>query len=102
MATNHAPGSFEEYLAYLSGEQATYSPDPFRVTAAKQNREQFPNGCQLCGEQAGAEMGEFWLDEEKHEVTVHYHRDDDPETTLVEHSVIAHAQCGIDAGLEMA
>jgi hypothetical protein len=42
-----------------------------------------PSCCQLCGEMADAEMGEFW-DKSKEE------------------SVTAHAQCGIDAGLDLA
>lgn len=39
--------------------------------------------CTLCGEDADAEMGEFW-DEAK------------------DTSVYAHAQCGLDAGLPLA
>lgn len=39
--------------------------------------------CSLCGEDADAEMGEFW-DEAKDE------------------GVYAHAQCGLDAGLRLA
>ena len=50
---------------------------------AAENRRQWPNGCELCGEPADDEMGEFWQPEQKN-------------------SVIAHAQCGIDARLEMA
>lgn len=50
---------------------------------AAENRRQWPNGCELCGEPADDEMGEFWQPEQ-------------------ENSVIAHAQCGIDAGLEIA
>jgi hypothetical protein len=69
---------------------------------ARENRSQWPNGCGLCGEPADDEMGEFWLDTDKHAVTAHTHTKGDPEDTRVEHSVIAHAQCGIDAGLEMA
>jgi hypothetical protein len=39
--------------------------------------------CQICGEPADEEMGEFWD-----------HNSND--------SVIAHGQCGLDAGFEMA
>lgn len=39
--------------------------------------------CELCGEPADDEMGEFW--------------DEDTET-----SVYAHAQCGLDAELSLA
>ena len=39
--------------------------------------------CDLCGEGVDAEMGEFWNMEQ-------------------EESVYAHAQCGIDAGLDLA
>lgn len=39
--------------------------------------------CDLCGEPQDGEMGEFW-DQDKEE------------------SVVAHAQCGLDAGLPMA
>jgi hypothetical protein len=50
-------------------------------------RKQFPDGCGLCGEPADAEMGEFW----------------DPERNGGQGGgVIAHGQCGLDAGMEMA
>jgi hypothetical protein len=80
---------------------------PFDYLAARdrdrrENRRLFPSGCGLCGEPADAEMGEFWLDTDKHAATAHTHTKNDPEDTQVEHSVIAHAQCGIDAGLEIA
>jgi hypothetical protein len=54
-----------------------------RTQAAAMYREQFPAGCELCGEPADAEMGEFW-DEAK------------------DRGVIAHTQCGIDAELPLA
>jgi hypothetical protein len=55
----------------------------FRDATAAHNREQFPDGCVLCGEPADAEMGEFAREDGNG-------------------SVVAHAQCGIDRGLELA
>jgi hypothetical protein len=54
-----------------------------RTRMARENRRLFPGGCGLCGEPADAEMGEFWNEAEQH-------------------GVVAHAQCGIDAGMELA
>lgn len=48
--------------------------------------------CQICGEPADDEMGEFWVEP-------------DPATPPPGsdgYSVIAHAQCGLDHGLETA
>jgi hypothetical protein len=64
------------------------APRPFDYVAARdrearENRRLYPKGCGLCGERAGAEMGEFWQPDKNR-------------------GVIAHAQCGLDAGLEMA
>jgi hypothetical protein len=42
-----------------------------------------PENCELCGEPLDAETGEFW-DE------------------AADDGVVAHAQCGIDAGLPLA
>jgi hypothetical protein len=75
------PGSLEEYLNWCRGE-GSYSDPPEIKEARRRNREEHPNGCGLCGEPAGAEMGEFAKEDGGH--------------------VIAHAQCGIDAGLGMA
>lgn len=73
-----------------------YNDDPNELStfyaARRQAAQAFPielmdgtelTECQLCGEPIDDEMGEFW----------------DP---AKEESVIAHGQCGIDAGLEMA
>lgn len=45
--------------------------------------------CQICGEPADGEMGEFGLPDGQ----------TDPDGAV---SVVAHAQCGLDAGLEIA
>ena len=80
--TTHEPGSLDEYLAFCR-EEISDPGDPPEVVAARDwNRREFPDGCELCGEPAGAEMGEFVKEDGSH--------------------VLAHAQCGIDAGLEMA
>lgn len=42
-----------------------------------------PECCSLCGEAPDAEMGEFWNES-------------------TGESVVAHAQCGLDAGLRLA
>jgi hypothetical protein len=70
--------------------------------AAAMHRESFPNGCGFCGEQADHEMGEWWADQEAHATVHHYHAKDDPEASATEHSIVGHAQCGIDSGLPMA
>jgi len=54
-----------------------------RVEMANRMRQEFPDGCELCGESADAEMGEFW-------------------DKGLERGIIAHAQCGIDAQMELA
>jgi hypothetical protein len=76
---------FEQYLAHLFGTtpEQEHAVHRQRQAEAARMREQFPNGCGLCGEPADAEMGEFWQPEQNT-------------------SVVAHAQCGIDAGLEIA
>jgi hypothetical protein len=71
---------------YLFGP-GTIEAHHHRMRAAQQNRETFPDGCGLCGEQADAEMGEFWQPEANNGQGA---------------GVVAHGQCGIDAGLEMA
>jgi hypothetical protein len=83
------PGSLEEYLDWCRGE-GSYSDPPEIEEARRWNREQHPDGCELCGEPAGAEMGEFYDP-----------RRDDGGDGYPGH-VIAHAQCGIDAGLALA
>lgn len=55
---------------------------PYRANEDGETKE-----CQLCGEPADGEMGEFGLPEGQ----------TDPDGTV---SVVAHAQCGLDAGLE--
>jgi len=93
----------KDAMALLFGERYALSIEESHRLAVRSNREDYPEGCGLCGEQAGAEMGEFWLPEEKHASVLHYHRkENDEEDGRTEHSVIAHAQCGIDAELEMA
>jgi hypothetical protein len=88
--------------AFRAPPARPFDPVAARAREARENRHLFPKGCGLCGEAADAEMGEFWLDTRKHEDTAHTHASGDPEDTRTEHSVIAHAQCGLDAGLEMA
>jgi hypothetical protein len=61
-----------------------------RRLAVLVNRGQYPKGCELCGEPAGAEMGEFY------DPTRDDGRGDYPG------HVLAHAQCGLDRELEMA
>jgi hypothetical protein len=70
--------------------------------ARAMNRDAFPAGCGFCGEQAGSEMGEWWADQEQHATVQHTHAKDDPEVNATEHSIVGHAQCGIDSGLPMA
>ena len=89
-------------MELLFGEAAARDAMYYHRLAVKTNREDYPQGCQLCGEQAGAEMGEFWLPKERHADVAHYHREEDKEDTREEHSVIVHAQCGLDHKLEMA
>jgi hypothetical protein len=74
----------------LFGVRAARETKEVHRLAVRDNREQWPEGCQLCVEPAGAEMGEFY-DPKR----------DDGKRPFSGH-VIAHAQCGIDAGLEMA
>ena len=90
-----------DLLDQMFGEGYAQSIDEAHQRAVRMNREDHPHGCQLCGEQAGAEMGEFWLPKERHDEVKHYHRGDD-EDTREEHSIITHAQCGLDHELEMA
>jgi hypothetical protein len=47
-----------DWLAAL--ERAGHIWTAIKESAAKENRELFPEGCGLCGEPADAEMGEFW------------------------------------------
>jgi len=49
--------------------------------------------CQICGEDADDEMGEFTLPHPVNSIEVH---------GKVLHTVVAHGQCGLDHGLEMA
>lgn len=88
--------------ALIFGERYVQTIEENHRLAVRMMREEYPNGCGLCGERAGAEMGEFWLDEEQHARIKHTHISGDEEDSRSEHSVIAHAQCGIDAELEMA
>jgi hypothetical protein len=53
------------------------------LNAQAMYREQFPDGCEFCGEPADAEMGEWW-DE------------------AAGRSKVGHSQCGLDSGLPMA
>lgn len=58
-----------------------------RRQAAAMNRELMPDGCGFCGEPADAEMGEWW----------------DPAAKGGQgDSIIGHAQCGEDSGLDRA
>jgi hypothetical protein len=65
-------------------------------------QDQFLDGCGFCGEPADHEMGEWWADQEQHATVQHTHAKDDPEASATEHSIVGHAQCGIDSGLPMA
>lgn len=58
-------------------------PDELDVFYADRREKANGQECDICGEPADAEMGEFW--------------DHNKDT-----SVVAHAQCGLDAGLELA
>jgi hypothetical protein len=64
-----------------SYDDRAYDGTQARAHVAAMNQEAFPDGCELCGEPADAEMAEFWNGER---------------------GVVAHAQCGIDAGMELA
>jgi hypothetical protein len=74
----------------MFGEGYSQSIEEDHQRAIRIMREEYPDGCELCGEKAGAEMGEFY-DPKR----------DDGQGNYPGH-VLAHAQCGLDAGLEQA
>lgn len=63
-------------------------PNPIYALGVDEVTDEVAN-CQICCEDADDQMGEFWLPEEIRKPN------DEP-------SIIAHGQCGIDHGLEIA
>jgi hypothetical protein len=69
-------------------ESAPRLPNPIYALGVDEATDETAN-CQICGEDADAEMGEFWIPEEIRKPGG-------------EPSIIAHGQCGIDHNLPLA
>lgn len=79
-------------LTLLEQMRSNLTPD--KLTPYEENEDGNAKYCQICGEPGDDEMGEFWVEP-------------DPANPLPPpndkgYSVVAHGQCGIDHGLEIA